>query len=60
MANKRIKKKWEKPKYFINDNVVIPKWVRKMSKEEKDAMIAKLEAEARREKERILGQAKSA
>lgn len=31
-----------------------PKWVLDMSREERDSMIAKLEAEARREKERIL------
>lgn len=41
-------------KYFINDNVVISKEVMKMTHEERRAEIARLEAEAAKEKERIL------
>lgn len=40
--------------YFINDNVVIPYYIKKMSNEELDREIARLEAEAAKEKERIL------
>lgn len=42
--------------YFINDNVIIPDWIKKMTPEEKRAEIARLEAEAKAEKERILKQ----
>lgn len=41
-------------KYFIDDNVVIPDYIKKMSREELDTEIARLEAEAAKEKERIM------
>lgn len=40
--------------FFINDNVVIPDYIKKMSIEELDREIARLEAEAAKERERIL------
>lgn len=39
---------------FLNDNVVIPEEILKMSPEERRAEIRRLEAEAAKEKERIL------
>lgn len=39
---------------FIDDNVVIPEEILRMSSEERQAEIARLEAEARAEKQRIL------
>ena len=39
---------------FIDDNVVIPKEILNMTSEERLAEIKKLEAEARKEKQRIL------
>lgn len=43
-----------KKEYFIDDRVIIPDDIKKMSKEELDQEIAKLETQARAEKERIL------
>lgn len=40
-------------KYFINDNVVISEEVMKMTHEERRTEIARLEAEAAKEKARI-------
>lgn len=40
--------------YFINDNVVIPDEIRRMTREERQAEIKRLEAEAAAEKQRIL------
>jgi len=37
-------------KYFIDDRVIIPDDIKKMSKEELDAEIAKFEAEMRKHK----------
>lgn len=42
--------------YFINDNVVIPEEIRRMTKEERQTEIKRLEAEAAAEKQRILRQ----
>ena len=39
---------------FIDDNVVIPDYIKSMSLEEIESEIARLEAEALKEKERIL------
>ena len=39
--------------YFIDDRVVIPEDIKKMSKEELDREIARLEEEGRKERERI-------
>lgn len=39
---------------FIDDRVIIPEWMEKMTIEEIDARIAEIEAEHRREKECIL------
>ena len=40
--------------YFIDDRVIIPDNIMKMSREELDAQIKRLEAEAAAEKQRIL------
>lgn len=40
--------------YFINDNVVIPEEIRRMTREERQTEIKRLEAEAAAEKQRIL------
>lgn len=40
--------------YFIDDRVIIPERIMKMSKEELDAEIKRLEAIAAAEKERLL------
>ena len=40
--------------YFIDDRVIIPEEIKKMTKEERLAEIKKLEAEASAEKNRIL------
>ncbi len=40
--------------YFIDDRVIIPDYIKKMSKEEINAEIKRLEAEAAAEKQRIL------
>lgn len=45
---------------FINDNVVIPDYIKSMSLEEIETEIARLEAEAAKEKERILKSMKKA
>ncbi|MBQ8568471.1 MAG: hypothetical protein IJ446_04565 [Oscillospiraceae bacterium] len=42
--------------YFINDNIVIPEWINKMTSEERHAEIERLEKIAKAEKERILNQ----
>lgn len=43
--------------YFEDDRpVIIPEWIKKMSREERRAEIARLEAEAKAEKQRILKQ----
>ena len=42
--------------YFIDDRCIIPDYIKKMSAEELDREIARLEAEAKAEKERILRQ----
>lgn len=39
---------------YLDDNVVIPDWIKKMTREEKQAEIERLEKEAREEKARIL------
>ncbi len=39
---------------YLDDNVVIPEYIKKMSLEEIESEIARLEAEAAKEKERIL------
>lgn len=41
-----------KEEYFADDRVVIPEHIKKMSREELDAEIARLEKEAREKKER--------
>lgn len=38
---------------FINDNLVIPERIKKMSRQEQDEMIKRLEKEAKAERERI-------
>lgn len=40
--------------FFIDDRVIIPEKIKKMTKEERRAEIKKLEAEAAAEKQRIL------
>ncbi len=40
--------------YFIDDRVIIPEYIKKMTKEQRLAEIASLEEEAKAEKERIL------
>ncbi len=48
-------------KYFEDDRpVVIPDYIKNMSKEELDAEIAKMEEEARKERERLRNNKKSA
>ena len=42
--------------YFINDNVIIPDSIKKMTSEERLAEIARLEKIAKAEKEKILKQ----
>ena len=44
--------------YFIDDRVIIPEEIFKMTKEERRAEIARLEAEAAAEKKRIIEQQK--
>lgn len=39
-----------KEKYFADDRVIIPEYIRKMSKEDLEQEIARLEEEARKEK----------
>lgn len=39
--------------YFIDDRCIIPDYIKKMSTKELDSEIARLEAEAKAEKERI-------
>lgn len=40
--------------FFIDDRVIIPEHIQKMSREELNREIVRLESEARKEKERIL------
>lgn len=40
--------------FFIDDRVIIPDWIKKMSREEKQQMIKELEAEAAKKNERVL------
>lgn len=42
--------------YFINDNVIIPEEIRRMTKEERQVEIKRLEEEAAAEKQRLLKQ----
>ena len=42
--------------YFIDDRVIIPDWVKKMTPEERRAEIARLESEAANKKQEILKQ----
>ena len=46
--------------FFIDDRVIVPDWIKKMSTEEKQKMIDELEAKAFKEKERILRSKKKA
>ena len=39
---------------YLDDNVIIPDWIKKMTPEEKRAEIERLENEAREEKAKIL------
>lgn len=45
--------------YFINDNVIIPEEIRRMTKEERQVEIKRLEEEAAAEKQRLLKQKKA-
>ncbi len=38
---------------YLDDNVIIPVWIKKMSREERQAEIKRLEKEAAREKSKI-------
>ena len=42
-----------KEEWFADDRCIIPEYIKKMTIEEMDAEIARLEEEARKEKERI-------
>ncbi len=42
--------------YFIDDRVIIPDYIKKMTKDELEAEIVRLEAEAAAEKKRIIEQ----
>lgn len=46
--------------FFIDDRVIIPDWIKQMPREKKQQMIKELEAEAAKEKERILKSMKKA
>lgn len=39
---------------YLDDNVIIPDWIKKMAPEEKRAEIERLEREAQKEKARIM------